>query len=103
LVWSLFKLGRLGLAERGAGDPFSSRRRSGLPYRGPFNAMNGKDIPLQTSSSRREAVWLEFVRQHVASVRFGVVQIVVHEGRVTQMEKTERVRLPSPPAEPPAH
>ena len=37
--------------------------------------------------------WLELVRRQVASLRYGVVQIVVHESTVTQIEKTERVRL----------
>jgi hypothetical protein len=37
--------------------------------------------------------WLEIVREHVNSLRFGQVEIVVHESRVVQIEKTERVRL----------
>ena len=37
--------------------------------------------------------WLDLVRQHVGSLRFGVVQIVVHEKRVVQIERTEKVRL----------
>jgi len=40
--------------------------------------------------------WLEIVRQQVSSLRYGVVQIVVHDSRVTQVEKTERVRLDKP-------
>jgi len=40
--------------------------------------------------------WLEVVRQQVGSLRFGVVQIVVHDSQVTQIEKTERVRLDKP-------
>lgn len=40
--------------------------------------------------------WLELVRQQVDSLRFGVVQITVHDSRVTQVEKTERVRLEQP-------
>jgi hypothetical protein len=40
-----------------------------------------------------EPGWLELVRQHVGSLRYGVVQIVVHDAHVTQIEKTERVRL----------
>jgi hypothetical protein len=38
--------------------------------------------------------WLEIVRRQVSSLRFGVVQIVVHDSEVAQIEKTERVRLP---------
>ena len=37
--------------------------------------------------------WLGIVMQQVESLRFGVVQIVVHENRVVQIEKTEKVRL----------
>lgn len=37
--------------------------------------------------------WSEIVEQHVKSLRFGVVQIVVHEGQVVQIERTEKVRI----------
>ena len=40
--------------------------------------------------------WLEIVRQQVGSLRYGVVEIVVHDSQVTQIEKTERVRLDRP-------
>jgi len=37
--------------------------------------------------------WIELVRQKVESLRFGVVQLMVHDGRVTQIERTEKARL----------
>ena len=37
--------------------------------------------------------WLEIVRRQVASLRYGMVQVVVHDSQVTQIDKTERVRL----------
>ena len=37
--------------------------------------------------------WLEVVQRQVGTLRYGVVQIVVHDSQVTQIEKTERVRL----------
>ena len=40
-----------------------------------------------------DAKWLELVVQHVKSLQYGVVEIVVHDSRVIQIEKTERVRL----------
>lgn len=40
--------------------------------------------------------WLELVRRQVGSLRFGVVQIVVHDSKVTEIDKTERVRLQNP-------
>lgn len=39
--------------------------------------------------------WIELVREKVESLRFGVVQLVVHDGRVTQIERTEKTRLPA--------
>jgi hypothetical protein len=39
------------------------------------------------------ANWLETVREQVSSLRFGLVQIVVHNGRVVQLEKTEKIRF----------
>lgn len=38
--------------------------------------------------------WIDIVRQKVEAMRFGSVQIIVHEGRVTQVESTEKTRLP---------
>jgi hypothetical protein len=37
--------------------------------------------------------WLAVVREKVESLRFGTVQIVVHDRKVTQIERTERTRL----------
>ncbi len=38
--------------------------------------------------------WIDIVRQKTEGMRFGSVQIIVHEGRVTQVESTEKTRLP---------
>ncbi len=37
--------------------------------------------------------WLNLVREKVESLRFGVVQLVVHDGKVTQIERTEKTRI----------
>ena len=42
-----------------------------------------------------EPTWFDLVRDRVSGLRFGVVQLVIHDGRVTQVESTERVRLAS--------
>lgn len=39
--------------------------------------------------------WIAVVREKVESLRFGVVQLIVHDGRVTQIERTEKTRLPA--------
>ena len=47
---------------------------------------------LQGAAQRPES-WIEAVRAQVGSLRFGVVQIVVHDARVVQIEKTEKIRF----------
>jgi hypothetical protein len=37
--------------------------------------------------------WLELVREQVNSLKFGTVQITVHDSRVTQVDRLEKVRL----------
>ncbi|MGA2246113.1 MAG: YezD family protein [Verrucomicrobiota bacterium] len=54
-----------------------------------IKAKNGDDLK-----------WLELVKQHVGSLRYGVVEIIVHDSRVIQIERTERVRLEKNPANP---
>jgi hypothetical protein len=40
--------------------------------------------------------WLELVNEQVRSLSYGVVQITVHNNRVTQIDRTERTRLDTP-------
>jgi hypothetical protein len=49
--------------------------------------------PVDRIAVEEQAEWLEALAPWVASLRFGVIQLVVHEGRVVQMERTEKVRL----------
>ena len=45
--------------------------------------------------------WLEIVKKNVGNLRFGSVQITVHDGRVTQVESVEKTRIiPSPQVAP---
>jgi len=50
----------------------------------------------ETSRSVRgefKHTWLDLVHDQVASLRFGTVLITVHDGRVVQVEKNEKLRL----------
>jgi hypothetical protein len=55
------------------------------------------------SENRSEAAhaqgdeWLRVVQQQVASLSFGEVVITVHDSKVVQIEKTEKLRLPNRP------
>lgn len=40
--------------------------------------------------------WLEVVERQVESLKFGSVQITVHEGRVVQIETSVKVRFDKP-------
>ena len=42
-----------------------------------------------------ETLWVDLVRGQVASLRFGTVLITVHDSRVVQVEKNEKLRLDS--------
>ncbi|MFO1475634.1 MAG: YezD family protein [Verrucomicrobiota bacterium] len=59
-----------------------------------MSAINGR-VALSESD---QPSWLGLVRRQVESLRFGVVEIVVHDSRVVQIERTERVRLDKLPA-----
>jgi len=53
----------------------------------------------QSEARERETEWqdwLELVRRQVSSLKYGTVQITVHDSRVTQVERVEKVRLDRP-------
>jgi hypothetical protein len=52
--------------------------------------------------TKPNANWLDIVQKHVGSLESGVVEIVVHNSRVVQIEKTEKldVRENASPAQP---
>ncbi|HOD48721.1 MAG TPA: YezD family protein [Candidatus Hydrogenedentes bacterium] len=53
------------------------------------SAIAGRFAPLDASTA-------EAILAAVASLRFGSVEVIVHDGRVVQVEKRERVRLSIP-------
>ena len=40
-----------------------------------------------------EAAVLEEIRKAIHSLRFGSIQVIVQDGRVVQIDKTEKIRL----------
>ena len=53
--------------------------------------MHTESVHCPGSASKPD--WLELVRAQVTNLRYGVIQLVVHNGRVTQIERTEKLRL----------
>jgi hypothetical protein len=68
--------------------------------------MNANNIPADLTRSpgllpnfnggETPSGWEGVVRQLVNTLRFGVVQITVHESHVVQVERTEKVRFAHP-------
>ena len=50
-----------------------------------------------TAAPSSEPEWLALVRSQVRTLKYGMVQLVIHDGRVTQIERTEKTRLDSDP------
>jgi hypothetical protein len=48
---------------------------------------------LQKQASNINGIWAQIVNQKLEQVRFGIIQLKIHEGRVVQIECTERTRL----------
>jgi len=46
-----------------------------------------------TLSEEEDVEWLNVVRKKVSQLRYGSVQITVHDGRVTQVESNEKTRF----------
>jgi hypothetical protein len=40
-----------------------------------------------------ESTPLAAIQQAISSIRFGVVQITIQDGRIVQIDKTEKIRL----------
>jgi hypothetical protein len=53
---------------------------------------NGTTAKPASSRETDDAV-LEEIRKAILSVRFGNVQVIVQDGKVVQIDKTEKIRL----------
>lgn len=60
-----------------------------------FVATEKRETPAGTEIEIELPPWLDAVRSQVESIRFGQVQIVVHDSRVVQIEKVEKIRFDS--------
>ena len=49
--------------------------------------------PSSADSSASAPAWLKLVAEKVDTLQYGVIQIVVHDSRVVQVERTERHRF----------
>lgn len=49
-------------------------------------------------SERDRSIWLEPLLDAVRQLRFGSVEITVHDGRIVQIERKEKLRFETPPS-----
>ena len=59
-------------------------------------SMKPNNTEAAESLTGQNPAWLGLVQKQVASLRFGIVQIVVHDSRVVQIERTEKLRIDQP-------
>ncbi len=52
-----------------------------------------KPTPSPARPAEDKMLPLQAIQQAVSSIRFGVVQITIQDGRVVQIDKTEKIRL----------
>lgn len=50
---------------------------------------------MTATNSHPSEPWIEIIRRKVGAMRFGSVNLTIHDGRVTQVEATEKTRLPA--------
>ena len=50
----------------------------------------------KSKAQEKLPAWLQLVREHVASLKFGTVQVTVHDSRVVQVERVEKLRFDKP-------
>lgn len=54
------------------------------------------DVTESIEESATASPWVAVVTDKVKSMRYGIVQIVVHDSKVVQIERTERTRFDIP-------
>jgi len=65
----------------GAGEPMDEPQTIKKPVKPSSRSAEGEVVPLQA------------IQQAISSIQFGVVQITIQDGRVVQIDKTEKIRL----------
>lgn len=54
---------------------------------------NPADVPAETYCGTRDGRWVRAVKDYVKALDYGEVTVVVHDGHVVQVQKTEKVRF----------
>lgn len=49
-------------------------------------------------TTQNDSDWIDALAERVKGLRYGTIEVVIHQGRVTQIETTEKIRFESPAA-----
>jgi len=60
--------------------------------------MMPEHVEMPAATNQVTPDWREIVAERVKSLRFGKIELLVHQGRVTQVEVSEKIRLEDTPA-----
>jgi hypothetical protein len=60
------------------------------------NNLKSEAVKGTGASPDKLPAWLQLVREHVGSLKYGTVQITVHDSRVVQVERVEKLRFDKP-------
>lgn len=58
-----------------------------------FGPSNRSNMNTAVEPKGAQLSWLDVLKEQVSSLQFGIVQIVVHDHRVVQIERTEKFRF----------
>jgi hypothetical protein len=61
-----------------------------------FASLNTDFMSVSAKTKEVSLGWLDVLQEQVESLKFGIVQIVVHDRRVVQIERTEKFRFDRP-------
>ena len=60
------------------------------------NVVKNEEGKRAVPSPDKLPAWLQLVREHVGSLKYGTVQVTVHDSRVVQVERVEKLRFDKP-------
>jgi hypothetical protein len=54
---------------------------------------NKDEILKATAKNRDDDAVMDEIRKAICSMRFGTVQVIIQDGRIVQIDRTEKIRL----------
>jgi hypothetical protein len=52
-----------------------------------------RTVRCQSTAAEKPSIPIPEIEEAVKSIRFGIVQLIIQDGRVIQIDKTEKIRL----------